>query len=61
MRAFLSSSHHFARDQTNALRYAWVNVAITLAGTAFIFRYYVPMFRFEPVLAWPDLPALGRQ
>ena len=42
--------------ETGALRYAWVIVAINLAGTAFGFWYYIPQFRLEPVLAWPVVP-----
>ena len=42
--------------ETVALRYAWVIVAINLAGTAFRFWYYIPQFRLEPVLAWPVVP-----
>ena len=42
--------------ETVALRYAWVIVAINLAGTAFGFWYYIPQFRLEPVLAWPVVP-----
>ena len=37
--------------ETAALRYAWVIVAINLAGTAFGFWYYIPQFRLEPILA----------
>ena len=42
--------------ETAALRYAWVIVAINLAGTAFGFWYYIPQFRLEPILAWPVVP-----
>ena len=42
--------------ETVALQYAWVIVAINLAGTAFGFWYYIPQFRVEPVLAWPVVP-----
>ena len=44
------------KTETVALRYAWVIVAIDLAGTAFGFWYYIPQFRLEPVLAWPVAP-----
>jgi uncharacterized membrane protein YpjA len=44
------------RVETVALQYAWVIVAINLAGTAFGFWYYIPQFRLEPVLAWPVVP-----
>ena len=42
--------------ETVALRYAWVIVAINLAGTVFGFWYYIPQFRLEPVVAWPIVP-----
>jgi uncharacterized membrane protein YpjA len=42
--------------ETVALRYAWVIVAINLAGTAFGFWYYIPQFRLEPIVAWPVVP-----
>ena len=42
--------------ETVALRYAWMTVAINLAGTAFDFWYYIPQFRLEPVVAWPVVP-----
>jgi uncharacterized membrane protein YpjA len=44
------------RIETVALQYAWVIVAINLAGTAFGFWYYIPQFRLEPVVAWPIVP-----
>ena len=42
-----------------ALRYAWIIVAINLAGTAFGFWYYVPQLSAEPLAMWlfvPDSP-----
>ncbi len=39
--------------KTVSLRYAWVIVAINLAGTAFDFWYYIPQARLEPVLDSP--------
>ena len=33
------------RIETVALQYAWVIVAINLAGTAFGFWYYIPQFQ----------------
>ena len=42
-----------------ALRYAWVIVAINLAGTAFGFWYYRFQFSIEPAAVWllvPDSP-----
>jgi uncharacterized membrane protein YpjA len=44
------------RIENVALRYAWVIVAINLAGTAFGFWYYIPQFQLEPVVAWPVVP-----
>jgi hypothetical protein len=44
------------RIETGALQYAWVIVAINLAGTAFGFWYYIPQFQLEPVVAWPVVP-----
>ena len=39
-----------------ALRYAWVIVAINLAGTAFGFWYYRFQFSIEPAVTWPLVP-----
>lgn len=39
-----------------ALRYAWVIVAINLAGTAFGFWYYRFQFSGTPVVMWPWVP-----
>ena len=39
-----------------ALRYAWVIVAINLAGTAFGFWYYRFQFALTPVVMWPVVP-----
>jgi len=39
--------------ETVALQYAWVIVAINVAGTAFGFWYYIPQLQLEPVVAWP--------
>ncbi|MEM4780224.1 MAG: DUF1405 domain-containing protein [Halalkalicoccus sp.] len=39
-----------------ALRYAWVIVAINLAGTAFGFWYYRFQFAGTPVVMWPWVP-----
>ena len=44
------------RIETVALQYAWVIVAINVAGTAFGFWYYIPQFQLEPVVAWPVVP-----
>ncbi|HET7324703.1 MAG TPA: DUF1405 domain-containing protein [Halococcus sp.] len=38
------------------LRFAWVVVAINLAGTAFGFWYYRFQFSLEPVVMWPFVP-----
>ncbi len=38
------------RVESVALQYAWVIVAINLAGTAFGFWYYIPQFQLEPVV-----------
>ena len=43
MRASLGISHSFPRKiEAGAVRYAWLDPAIDLTGTAFDFRYYVP-------------------
>lgn len=39
-----------------ALRFAWVIVAINLAGTAFGFWYYRFQFDAAPLAAWPLIP-----
>ncbi|MFC6903885.1 DUF1405 domain-containing protein [Halalkalicoccus tibetensis] len=39
-----------------ALRYAWVIVAINVAGTAFGFWYYRFQFAGTPVVMWPWVP-----
>lgn len=39
-----------------ALRYAWMIVAINLAGTAFGFWYYRFQFAGTPVVMWPWVP-----
>ncbi|MXR20892.1 DUF1405 domain-containing protein [Halobacterium bonnevillei] len=39
-----------------ALRFAWLIVAINLAGTAFGFWYYRVQFEATPLLAWPLVP-----
>lgn len=39
-----------------ALRYAWIIVAINLAGTAFGFWYYRFQFVTTPVVMWPWVP-----
>lgn len=38
------------------LRFAWLIVAINLAGTAFGFWYYRHQFTYEPVVMWPFVP-----
>ncbi|MFB6269304.1 MAG: DUF1405 domain-containing protein [Halobacterium sp.] len=39
-----------------ALRFAWVIVAVNLAGTAFGFWYYRVQFDVTPLVAWPLVP-----
>ena len=38
------------------LRFAWIIVAVNLAGTAFGFWYYRAQFAVEPLVAWPLVP-----
>ncbi|GAB3019931.1 DUF1405 domain-containing protein [Natronobiforma cellulositropha] len=38
------------------LRYAWLVVAINLAGTVFGFWYYRHQFTVEPMVMWPFVP-----
>jgi len=44
------------RIEIAALQYAWVIVAIDLAGAAFGFWYYIPQLQLEPVVTWPVVP-----
>lgn len=44
------------RIENIALRYAWIIVAINLAGTAFGFWYYRFQFFRTPVVMWPVVP-----
>lgn len=44
------------RIEDIALRYAWVIVAINLAGTAFGFWYYRFQFAQTPLVMWPFVP-----
>ncbi len=41
---------------TGLERYAWVLVAVNLAGTAVGAWYYLPQLRIEPLLMWPVVP-----
>lgn len=45
-----------SRIEELALRYAWVIVAINLAGTAFGFWYYRFQFAGTPLVMWPWVP-----
>ena len=45
-----------ARLEDFALRYAWLVVAINLAGTAFGFWYYRFQFAETPLVMWPWVP-----
>lgn len=45
-----------SRIEEFALRYAWVIVAINLAGTAFGFWYYRFQFGGTPLVMWPWVP-----
>lgn len=45
-----------SRIEELALRYAWVIVAVNLAGTAFGFWYYRFQFAGTPLVMWPWVP-----